>query len=359
MMRHVKQHDSASKHQKSSCLLLLVVLSDTMTITCPECCETRGRGKKGARNWSDVQWQKQSAVVECVTRDIHFNCCKQCSPTYNTDRLLATAGASSDARRQFGAQQETQRAAQSIAAAAYRDKQEKCFVPQSHDNPVFDFVYVNGKEIECLVVTGRPQQQRQQRHDEYHPVRPVAKHLWPPSGTKVVAAPTEDDIKHAESYLKSVPEAVMQHFYNSAMRLGARAHRDHFLRLASAWLGWDFNNTGIKFLSHFGAVRLRETSCRQCSWVHPLTREGYHDVGNYHYSRLIKICWPQLWNKLNENSRGDIIEAWLGLFFLLKETIYTRFKDPDAPGFLNTFEQSLDIFSYGLWIFDDRVYSQF
>lgn len=82
-----------------------------------------------------------------------------------------------------------------------------------------------------------------------------------------------------------------------------------------------------KEMSYDGALRCRRP-LDPIHYVEPLTRLAYFDPTNEVYSRALLLMCPELSDHFNENSLGDIVEAWLALGFHRMRVPPHRFKDP-------------------------------
>ena len=83
----------------------------------------------------------------------------------------------------------------------------------------------------------------------------------------------------------------------------------------------------MKFLSHFGAVRVRESGARKIDssflWLDTEAGMGYIDVMNYNYSLVLDWIWPGALasvNITNIKTKGDIVEGLLGWYFLRQKS---------------------------------------
>jgi len=81
--------------------------------------------------------------------------------------------------------------------------------------------------------------------------------------------------------------------------------------------------TALKFLSYFGAIKMRPNM--HSSWLaftDDSTSQGFFDATNVMYSNVLDYIWPGCFKRSgvsNPGTKGDMLEAFLGLGWLLKK----------------------------------------
>ena len=81
-----------------------------------------------------------------------------------------------------------------------------------------------------------------------------------------------------------------------------------------------------KTFSHSGALLTR--GLQPVHYICPVTGDRYFDPGNYIYSMSFNMFFPALTDRYNWNqeTKGDIIEALMGLAYLKKHSQYQQDK---------------------------------
>ena len=300
-------------------------------LLCPVCKESLSK-----KFWSRTQWTKKLATVQSELLNQHFNCCKNCSPTYNSDGLPAACGALDKQRKTYEAKKKTEDHEKVWHANVYRCKQEQC---QSHlptssqpGKPIVERWLVGDVSIYVFL---KPSEQD------------AGRKAWPPADTISIKDPKDLDMEFSVLLLKKVPQNYVEELLKAMLAIPKQLIQE----LALRWLDWsNFQGTNVKFFSHFGAIVLRETNRNACSWIHPTTKKGFSDPTNRVYSMVIEQFWPHLPQGRNVETQGDILEALFGFGFILEEELKTpldlKFRD---------FLEALDIWTFYTWT---KVYSE-
>ena len=271
---------------------------------CPVCEKSQTK-----KFWSTTQWTRRQATFKSEVLSQHFNCCKECSATYNSDGLPAACGALDKQRKAY--EEKKQRADHKYALNrhAYMCAQEALQPDQpassKRGNSVEQTWQIGNVTFRVFLKSSEQDTEHQE---------------WPPADTISVQDPTDLDLEFSALVLNHVPQSYIEELLN-AMRA---IPKQIIQKLALRWLDWtNFQGTNVKFFSHFGAIQLRTSNRNACSWIDPKTKKGFHDPTNRVYSMVIEQFWPQLPQGRNLGTQGDILEAVLGWGFVLEEKLNT------------------------------------
>ena len=290
---------------------------------CDHCKEWRS-----GKFWSRTQKNVQKAVFTSST--CQFNCCKECSETYNIDGQLASSGASDEVRRQNQMNTEAKAHKKAWRDACYIADQEQWAPGMKRSNrPTGCCTEVH--EVDGLGVTFI--------FCSYVGSKEDAK--LPPADTVLLQDPTEAEIQNSISLIQSFERARME----NVLQIIQGIPNAHIREAARCWLDWPtFSNSNVKFFSHFGAIRLRQKNREAWSWIDPKTKFGYSDATNFVYGKVLEKFWPHLSRGLGLESQGDILEALFGYVFVLEDKMNT-----EVPLELVEFRDALDILVFHVW----------
>ena len=299
---------------------------------CPVC-----KASLAKQFWSPTQWTRQLAFFQSQVLNQQFNCCKNCSPTYNTDGLPASCGALDAQRKTYEAKKKREQHVKVWHANAYICEQEQWqpHQPSSSQQVKHTMERWQIGAVSTLVFLKRSEQDAERE-------------AWPPPDTMSVKDPTDLDMEFSVLLLQKVPQSYIEDLLRQMLAIPKQCIQE----LALRWLDWrNFQGTNVKFFSHFGAIELRETNRKACSWIHPTTKKGFSDPTNRVYSMVIEQFWPHLPQGRNVETQGDILEALLGWGFVHEEKLKTSLGRK-----IQDFIEALDIHTFVTWT---QVYREF
>ena len=118
---------------------------------------------------------------------------------------------------------------------------------------------------------------------------------------------------------------------------------------------WPFNGSPLKFLSHWGAVRVSKELRDAFPGFFPITfcdedtHVSYSDVTNKTYSIVFNMLWPTLkdygWSP---ETKGDVIEALLGWCFLRRRR-FDGARDDDFCEKCRRYLEFISVYVHANW----------